>query len=71
MTKKKIPAKPSKQSDAIEGTWKLSQNKPAQARSGAIQGIAQGGVGNEIAFVTAQMERCLALDGPPTDGEKE
>lgn len=33
--------------DDIQGTWKLSQNKPEPARLGAADGVAQTGVGSE------------------------
>ena len=34
--------------DTIDGTWKLSQNKPYQARLGAANGLAETGFGSEI-----------------------
>lgn len=34
--------------DDVQGTWKLSQNKPDMARSGAADGLAESGEGFEI-----------------------
>lgn len=43
---------------AVEGTWKLGQNKPAPARNGAADGLAAAGIGSE-ADVLAQMMRAV------------
>ncbi len=40
---------------SIDGTWKLSQNKPAEARLRAADGVAEQGIGAELAAVSALM----------------
>jgi len=39
----------------INGTWKLSQNKPDQVRLAAADGLAKNGFGNEVSDVVALM----------------
>ncbi len=41
--------------EAIDGTWKLAQNKPEAARLGAAGGIAGGGVGAEVSTLARLM----------------
>jgi transcriptional regulator len=43
--------------EAVEGTWKLSQNKPEAARLAAADGLEQGGFGMETAALAAWMRR--------------
>lgn len=43
----------------IDGTWKLSQNKPDSARAGAISGIGEHGIGSETAWLAEQMDAAL------------
>ena len=50
--------------DAVEGTWKLSQNKPASARMGAAQAIG-GSVGQELATLSALMR--APPENPPEE----
>ncbi len=40
--------------ESVEGTWKLSQNKPAAARAGVVTEIT-GGVGQELAALAGLM----------------
>lgn len=40
---------------AIEGTWKLGQNKPDAARLGGAQGAAEAGLGLEVEALAALM----------------
>ncbi len=44
------------QVDDIQGTWKLSQNKSAEAREGAAQGVRGAGVGSETDKMASLME---------------
>ena len=41
--------------EAIDGTWKLAQNKPEAARLGAAEGVAAGGVGAEVSTLARLM----------------
>lgn len=41
--------------EAVEGTWKLAQNKPEGARLGAAEGIEASGIGVEVAALAALM----------------
>ena len=41
--------------EAIDGTWKLAQNKPDSARLGAADGVAASGVGAELQALAALM----------------
>ena len=41
----------------VDGTWKLGQNKPGSARSGAAAGLDQAGFGAETAALAALMRR--------------
>jgi len=41
----------------IDGTWKLAQNKPEAARSGAAEGLAKTGFGMEIGKISELMKR--------------
>ena len=41
--------------DAVDGTWKLAQNKPKAARMGAAEGLEQGAIGAEVAALAALM----------------
>jgi len=41
--------------EGIDGTWKLAQNKPEAARLGAADGVAQDGIGAELAALAALM----------------
>jgi len=45
---------------AVDGTWKLNQNKPAPARLAAAQGVAEAGVGADTARLSDWMHE------PPT-----
>jgi transcriptional regulator len=48
----------------IDGTWKLSQNKPEGARAGAIAGIAEGAApGQEIDALAALMRDAMLDPG--------
>ncbi len=40
---------------AVDGTWKLGQNKPGPARKGAAEGMQAAGIGAEIAGLAALM----------------
>ncbi len=40
----------------IEGTWKLSQNKPAEARTGAAQGVSDAQLGVGVAEMARLMK---------------
>lgn len=40
---------------AVDGTWKLNQNKPDAARAGALEGVAAHGVGSEAAEAIARL----------------
>lgn len=40
----------------VDGTWKLSQNKPDAARMGAVEGVRENGIGTEIAQLAEMME---------------
>ncbi len=42
---------------AIEGTWKLGQNKDEPARMGAAGAVAAGGIGSELDVLTALMRQ--------------
>lgn len=44
--------------DDIQGTWKLSQNKPEFARLGAAQGVSACAVGSETQSIAALMRDC-------------
>ncbi|MEX0286316.1 MAG: FMN-binding negative transcriptional regulator [Paracoccaceae bacterium] len=41
--------------DAIDGTWKLNQNKPAEAREGAADNMKAYGIGADTALLSALM----------------
>ena len=41
--------------ESVDGTWKLSQNKPEPARLGAADGVGAGTPGQEIAALAALM----------------
>lgn len=41
----------------VEGTWKLSQNKPEAARRGAADGVAAANIGSEAASAIAALMR--------------
>ena len=41
----------------IQGTWKLSQNKPEDVREGAIKGLSESNVGSEIDHIRRLMEQ--------------
>ena len=41
--------------EAIDGTWKLSQNKPGPARIGAADGVAEAGIGQETQRLSSLM----------------
>lgn len=41
--------------EAVDGTWKLAQNKPEAARAAAADAIAQDGIGQEVAALAALM----------------
>lgn len=41
--------------ESVDGTWKLSQNKPERARLGAADGVDAGTPGQEIAALAALM----------------
>ncbi|MEL6965971.1 MAG: FMN-binding negative transcriptional regulator [Pseudomonadota bacterium] len=41
---------------AIDGTWKLSQNKPEPARLGAAAGVETAGMGQDTASIAALMK---------------
>jgi transcriptional regulator len=41
----------------IQGTWKLSQNKSAEARQGALEGAQHAQVGAEVGKIVALMSR--------------
>ncbi|PJE27374.1 negative transcriptional regulator, PaiB family [Pseudooceanicola antarcticus] len=41
--------------DSIEGTWKLAQNKPEEARLAAAEGLAAGHTGLDLAELAALM----------------
>lgn len=41
--------------ESVDGTWKLSQNKPEAARLGAADGVGAGTPGQEIAALAALM----------------
>ncbi|HQU68381.1 MAG TPA: FMN-binding negative transcriptional regulator [Albidovulum sp.] len=41
--------------DSVDGTWKLSQNKPEPARLGAAEGVLAGTPGQETAALAALM----------------
>ena len=43
--------------DSVDGTWKLSQNKPEAARLGAAAGVAAGTPGIETASLADLMRR--------------
>lgn len=53
--------------EAVDGTWKLGQNKPEAARLGAADAVA-GGVGHELEALSALM-RQLPED-PPKDVDR-
>ena len=40
----------------INGTWKLSQNKPEAVRLAAAQGVAESGIGSETDYISSLME---------------
>ncbi len=42
--------------DHVEGTWKLSQNKPDEVRLSAAREIAKAGLGYETAVLAARMQ---------------
>jgi transcriptional regulator len=41
--------------DIVEGTWKLSQNKPAEVRLAAAEMVADHGQGSEIRTMSGLM----------------
>jgi transcriptional regulator len=45
------------QVETLEGTWKLSQNKPDAVRHGAATGMQQAGFGSDLASLVAMMRR--------------
>lgn len=42
--------------DDIDGTWKLGQNKPVEARLGAAEALATGGFGLEYSYIADLMK---------------
>jgi transcriptional regulator len=40
----------------VDATWKLGQNKPAEAVQGAVEGLKQSAIGAEVAGLAALME---------------
>lgn len=42
--------------ESVDGTWKLSQNKPEAMRLGAAEGLASSGIGAGIAALAAMMK---------------
>ncbi len=40
----------------VDATWKLGQNKPAEAVLGAVEGLKQSAIGAEVAGLAALME---------------
>ena len=62
--------------EAVDGTWKLSQNKPDAVRLSAAEAVA-GGIGQELYALSALMrdaragaDRSIAPDGPmPLESE--
>lgn len=48
--------------EAVDGTWKLNQNKPEDVRNRAAGGVAAFGQGQELAFLAALM-RGVDSDG--------
>lgn len=47
---------------SVDGTWKLGQNKPDSARLAAAKAVADAGVGQDLAWLSALMETPPALD---------
>lgn len=45
---------------SVEGTWKLGQNKPDSARTGAAQGMEAAGIGAEVSVLARLMRESLA-----------
>ncbi|MCV2863158.1 FMN-binding negative transcriptional regulator [Albidovulum sediminicola] len=45
---------------SIEGTWKLGQNKPGSARTGAAEGMEAAGIGAEVSVLARLMRESLA-----------
>ncbi len=43
----------------IEGTWKLSQNKSEDARTGAIAGAQEAAIGNEVQAIAQLMQQTM------------
>lgn len=43
--------------ESVDGTWKLSQNKPEAARLGAAEGVAAGTPGQDTAAIAALMRQ--------------
>ena len=41
--------------ETVDGTWKLSQNKPAAARAGVVSGLDQSPLGSDIDQIAALM----------------
>lgn len=41
--------------DSVDGTWKLSQNKPAEARSGAADAMVKPDIGQEVQSLSRLM----------------
>ena len=45
--------------ERTDGTWKLGQNKPAEAAAGAADGIGEAGIGLEPAALARLMRAAL------------
>ena len=41
--------------EAVDGTWKLSQNKPDEVRMNAADGVEAFGIGTDLAVTAALM----------------
>jgi len=44
---------------SIEGTWKMSQNKPAPVRAGVVQGLATSPIGQNVSQISDLMSAAL------------
>ena len=44
---------------SIEGTWKMSQNRPAPVRAGVVQGLATSPSGQNVSQISDLMSAAL------------
>lgn len=57
--------------EAVDGTWKLNQNKTDAARAGAAEGVAAGTPGSETAALATLMRAAGLAEGGPADAQSD